>query len=269
LSGLVAEAILRPVPADAHIHFRDLHSRDPEFPSRFAASGWMACAASHDRDEFAWTESLRAQGLVFASSFGIHPQSPIMAHADFLADLATSGRIAIIGEAGFDFFGDVPERVRNPANESQQRLAFEFQLELAERHGLPLLLHVRRAMDLVFEYSRRLARLPAALFHSWPGTSGEGLSLLRRGVPARFSFGSIILNGHKRAIESAALFPSETLLSETDAPWQPPKGRPFSRFEDLGAVIDALAEIRGLDASVMDRILVDNYRLIYGDAGPA
>ena len=255
------------MPVDAHIHFRDLHERDSGFAPRFAASGIEACAASHAREEFLWTEALRTEGLSFATSFGIHPQSPWMIHADFLAELVRGKRIEVIGEAGFDFFGDSPERVRNAENEAVQRRAFEYQLELAETHALPLLLHVRRGMDLVFEYARRLARLPAAIFHSWSGTPSEAEALLRKGVAARFSFGATILEGHKRAVESLRLLPLEVLLTETDAPWQPPRGSPFCRFEDLGAVVTRMAALREMTVATMNAAIEANWRAIIG--GPA
>ncbi|MEI6874858.1 MAG: TatD family hydrolase [Spirochaetota bacterium] len=250
---------------DAHIHFRDLFERDGGFPARFAGSGIEACAASHDPEEFLWTESLRAGGLSFATSFGIHPQSPGMDHAGFLSELAASGRIDVIGEAGFDFFGDLPERVRSPETEATQRRAFEFQLELAVGRSLPLLLHVRKGMDLVFEYTRQLAKLPAAIFHSWSGTPGEAQALLRKGVSARFSFGTTILTGRKQAMASLVELPAETLLSETDAPWQPPKGSPWCRFEDIGAVVAGMARLRDISPIAMNEAIFANWRAILGE----
>lgn len=252
---------------DTHIHFRDLHERDPDFPERFAASGIQACAASHAREEFLWTEGLRSQGLEFSTSLGIHPQSPSMNHANFISEAVRQGRVDFIGEAGFDFFGDCPERVRSPENEAIQREAFEFQLELALANGLPLLIHVRKALDLIFAYSRRLARLQAAVFHSWPGTPDEAEALIRQGIPAYFSFGSIVMNGHKRAMASLAVLPADRILSETDAPWQPPRGSHFCRFEDLGRIVDSLAAVRDVGPEKLREDILATWVSIQGGAG--
>ncbi|MFZ4617082.1 MAG: TatD family hydrolase [Rectinemataceae bacterium] len=252
---------------DAHIHFRDLHEKDPDFPERFATSGMEACAASHGKEEFLWTEGLRSRGLEFSTSLGIHPQAPSMDHADFISEAVRQGRVDFIGEAGFDFFGDCPERVRSPENEAVQREAFEFQLELALANGLPLLIHVRKAMDLIFGYSRRLAALRAALFHSWPGTPAEAEALLGRGIPAYFSFGSIVMNGHKRAVASLAELPADRILSETDAPWQPPRGSPFCRFEDLGHIVASLAQVRGVEPEKLREDILATWKTIRGDRG--
>lgn len=269
---------------DAHIHLANLSERDRGFPARFAAGlGGIpvaACGASHHPGEFAWSEAFR-EGLgparaaggggaagppLLRLSYGLHPQSPSMDHADFLASLAAAGRIEVVGEAGFDFFGDAPGLVRSSENEAIQTRAFEFQLGLAIEHRLPLLLHVRKGMDLVFGYARELARLPAAIFHSWSGTPGEGEALLRKGVPAFFSFGAPILNGHKRAAESLRLFPASTLLSETDAPWQPPKGFPFCAFEHVGRVVAGMAALRGMPEEELREIVARNWDGIFGAA---
>jgi len=277
--------------ADAHIHLDDLLDRDPAFPERLARLSWIGCAASHDAAAYARTEALRARlaaggagaGVAggtddgadaarasFVASFGIHPQNAVWDHADFLAGLAARGAIAAIGEAGFDFYGDRPERVRNPENESAQRAVFEFQLELAERSALPLLLHIRRAMDLAFAYAPRLKRLRGAVFHSYSGTADEAAALLGRGVEAYFSFGASVLNGNKRARAACAAVPGDRLLSETDAPWQPPRREgpppPGGRFclpEDLEPIAAGIAAIRGIGPARAEEVLERNFRAAY------
>jgi TatD DNase family protein len=276
--------------ADAHIHLADLLEREPGFPERLSGlkqgnslgtsrseasseplsgSLWTCCASSHDEAEWERVESLRTRLPHFVSSFGIHPQSPALKHADFLARLAAEGRIAAIGEAGFDFYGDRPERVRNEENEGAQRAVFEYQLELAERHGLPLLLHLRKSLDLAFAYAPRLKRLRAAIFHSFPGSGEDARSFLARGVNAFFSFGAPIINGNKRAAASCASIPEDRLLSETDAPWQPPRrgpgrGADYCRPEDLELVVEGMAALRGSERSVLEPALERNFAAAFG-----
>jgi len=273
---------------DAHLHLAGLAERDPSF-AEAAPAHWLGCAASHDRSEFEATERLAArlahepagrpaavaprggQGPSPSGaerrailSFGIHPQAASMRDADFLAGLAAAGRIGAIGEAGFDFFGDRPERVRSAENERAQRAAFEFQLEIALARGLPMVLHLRKAMDLAFAYADRLRRLPAAVFHSYMGTAREAESLLARGIEAYFSFGAPILNGHKRAIEACAAIPADRLLSETDAPWQPPRGEALCRLEHIGRIVAGMAAIRGEPPQALEGPLERNFRKAYG-----
>jgi len=255
--------------ADAHIHLVDLLERDSSFPERLAAADWIGCAASHDEREFGRSEELRSviesSGRAsFVASFGIHPQWAVWKNADFLAGLAAGGRIAAVGEAGFDFFGDRPERVRTPENERTQRGVFEFQLALAERHGLPILLHLRKAMDLAYAYAGRLKRLRGAVFHSFSGTERDVESLLAKGVPAWFSFGTPILKGNKRSRAACAAAPIDRLLAETDAPWQPLAGAPHCRAEDISAVLAEIAAIRGLEPRRVEEQIEGNFRRCYG-----
>lgn len=269
--------------ADAHIHLACLLERDPSFPERFAEhlaergaalkAGeplWTCCAASHDEPEWKVSESLRPRLPPFVSSFGIHPQWAVWKNADFLASLCAERRIAAIGEAGFDFFGDAPERVRNEENERAQRAVFEYQLGLAHKHGLPMLLHLRKAMDLAFEYAPRLKLIPAAVFHSFSGSPRDAETLLARGVNAYFSFGAPILNGNKRAAASCASVPADRLLAETDAPWQPPRTEDFDpgrycKAEDLSLVATGIAALRGINRVELEPLLAANFRRAFGD----
>jgi TatD DNase family protein len=158
---------------------------------------------------------------------------------ELLESLAAGGRLRAVGEAGFDLYG--------PAFRETEKLQDEIfarHLEAALRCGLPLVLHVRRAMHKIFALSGGLKKLPAVVFHSWPGTAGEGEALLRRGINAYFSFGSAILLNHKEARRCCALFPAGRLLTETDAPYQPPRGREFSRWADLPLILEGMAELR-------------------------
>jgi TatD DNase family protein len=257
--------------SDAHIHLVDLAGRDPSFPARLALVEWKGCAASHDEPEFRASEAIRAAiasggRAVAVASFGIHPQWAVWDNADFLVSLAREGRIAAIGEAGFDFYGDRPERMRDEVNERTQRALFEFQLGLAEERGLPLVIHLRKAMDLAYSYSSGLKRLRAAVFHSFSGTARDAEQLLAKGLPAFFSFGAALLNGNKRATAACAAAPLRAILAETDAPWQPPRGRPYCPFEAIADIAQAVAALKGIDPAQAEEALSANFDLAYGIA---
>lgn len=249
---------------DAHLHAPVLAERDPGFPERFREGPYRACSAAHSGPEMDANLALRDRGLDLVLSFGIHPQWTVWTWADRLADLARGGEIAAIGETGFDFFGDRPERIRNPENLAAQRAAFEYQLGLAERYDLPLVVHLRRALDLAFEYAPRLKRIPAALFHSWSGPVREAEALIARGVPAYFSFGAPILNGNRRARESCALLPADRVLLETDAPWQPPRGADFCTIEHLALIRDEAARLRDTAPEAVEEASAAAFEAVFG-----
>ncbi|MGD9938694.1 MAG: TatD family hydrolase [Clostridia bacterium] len=257
---------------DAHFHADDLYGHDPEFPRRYREAGVVGLASVHDGAGLEASRRIMAGAGLYLISFGLHPQLPVMDEAGLLETLAASGQLAAIGECGFDFFGDVPQRVRTDENLRTQQMIFEYQLELAERYGLPLVLHLRRADDLLFGYARRLSRLPAAILHSWGAPANEALDFHARCPNAKFSFGGNILNGNKKARASAAALPARAILSETDAPFQPPREAPlpgarllreYSTIEDLPMTLKELADLREIDPGQLQEQINTNFMEVF------
>ena len=270
-----ASGILGSMLVDAHFHADDLSGHDPDFVSRYLAAGAVGLASVHNGAGLEATRRIMTEAGSYLISFGLHPQLPVMDEAARLETLASSGQLAAIGECGFDFFGDVPQRVRNDENLKAQRMVFEFQLELAERQGLPLVLHLRRADDLLFGYSRRLSRLPAVILHSWGGPANEAKDFYARCPNARFSFGGTILNGNKKARASAAALPAGAILSETDAPFQPPREAPlpgarlireYSTIEDLPMTLKELARLRIVPVEQLQEQINTNFMEVFNYA---
>jgi TatD DNase family protein len=239
---------------DAHCHPADLLSRFPGEEEERRRYGVACAAGAWNREQFELHETLAEEaaaggGPPLLRCFAVHPQLPAAPGGGageiwktllpLTETLAGEGRLDAVGETGFDLFD---RRFRD--TEGAQEEIFRAHLETARRHGLPLVLHLRRGMDKIFAHTGDLKKIPALIFHSWPGTVEEGESLLRRGLNAYFSFGAIIRLNHKAARRSAALFPPDRLLLETDAPWQPLRGAPYSSWADLPGTCAALAGLR-------------------------
>jgi TatD DNase family protein len=99
-------------------------------------------------------------------------------------------------------------------------------------------------MHKVFASAEKLKKCRAVVFHSWPGTLGEGQALLRRGINAFFFFLTTVMLNHREAMRCCAAFPPERLLLETDAPYQPLKSRPHSSWSDLPLILANAAALR-------------------------
>ncbi|MDR1839464.1 MAG: TatD family hydrolase [Treponema sp.] len=243
---------------DAHCHPFDLAQVFPEAEEERRRLGVIAASSACDMEEFAHCEGLAKKAAVEGAApllpcFAIHPQLPAAGgekQADkksstdngltALFKLAGEGRIAAIGECGFDLYN---ERFRE--TEKIQEYLFAQHLETALRYDLPVVIHARRAMHKIFANAKILSKCRTVVFHSWSGTLEEGQALLRRKVNAYFSFGNAVMNGHKKAMHCCAAFPVERLLTETDAPFQPQRGQNFSWWADLSAVIKTAASLRG------------------------
>jgi TatD DNase family protein len=263
--------------ADAHAHPRDLIRRFPGAEAERRRLGAACAASAWGLEEFECHEALarrsRAEGAApFLLCFAVHPQLPagngqaVQGSLETLAVLAAEGRLDAVGETGFDLYNDAYR-----ATEGEQESLFAAHLEIAAARGLPLVLHLRRAMHKVFAHGGALRKLPAVVFHSYPGTLAEGKALLRRGINGYFSFGTPLLLNHKTAMAAWAGLPAERLLLETDAPYQPLRGRAFSSWADLPAILAGGAALRraagaeGGGVEELEALTDANFRRVFGE----
>jgi TatD DNase family protein len=227
--------------------------------------GIICVSSSTTPEEFKYCEKLSQKAGIDAAvrllpGFAVHPQllttgKEQLARHDalvFLDTAAAKGRLAAVGETGFDLFNAAFRET-----EKIQEELFAVHLETALRYELPLIMHTRRAMHKVFANALLLKKCRAVIFHSWPGTAGEGEALLRKGINVYFSFGAAIVNNHREAKHCCSVFPSERLLTETDAPFQPLRGCLFSSYKDIKHILETMAVLRG--ESEMERIVEENF----------
>ncbi len=254
---------------DAHVHLDALLGRDPGFPERFLRDPWPLVSSVHDTEGEAALSALAARGVPFRVSAGIHPQYVARdAYETFGrltgGDSPLSDRVVAVGECGFDFFGKYEGCVRTPENEAAQRRAFEFQLDAAERLGVPLVVHCLRGFDVLLGYAKRLSKLEAVVFHSWGGHPTQAQDLLARGVNGYFSFGASILNGNKKAFKSCYALPEDRILLETDAPWQAPTDSGFCRLEHIDDIAASVAGARFSPKEAVFATARANFGKVYG-----
>lgn len=172
-------------------------------------------------------------------SFGIHPQNPVTDEAEFLYRLLETQEIQAIGECGFDLFNDEYKRLL-----PMQQTVWDMQLRWAQEFQLPVVIHCRKALPLIFDSVPRLKKLPAVIFHGWGGSLQEASSFLKKGVNAYFSIGKAVLRGQKSVCAMAASFDSTRLLTETDAPYMRLKAESYSHPRDIIAVTAQCANLR-------------------------
>lgn len=159
-----------------------------------------------------------AHGLTYA--LGIHPLYVHRAADDdldrldaALAALRDDPRLVAVGEFGLDHF--VPGLDR----ERQERFYVE-QLRLAKRHGLPVILHVRRSADGLLKQLRRI-EVGGGIAHAFNGSAQQAQAFV--GLGLRLGFGGAAT--FERALqirELARSLPLEAIVVETDAPDIPP-----------------------------------------------
>jgi len=190
---------------------------------RAAAQGVMLCVipavAMFNFDTV--RELAHEQGDAYA--LGIHPLCTASATADDLAALDAAltahrddPRLVAVGEIGLDYFveGLVP---------GQQERIFEAQLRLARKHGLPVLLHVRRSVDPILKALRttRGDRPWKGIAHAFNGSEQQAKACIDLGLKLGFG-GAVTFDRALRLRRLAATLPLESIVMETDAPDIPP-----------------------------------------------
>jgi TatD DNase family protein len=195
---------------------------------------------------------------VCAPAYGIHPMYVDRATEKDLAVLDETLRrepAVAIGEIGLDFF--VAER-----DEARQQFYFAEQLKIARDLALPVLLHVRRAIDPILAQLRRI-RVPGGIAHAFNGSRQQADEFVKLGF--KLGFGGAVT--HERATrlrELAATLPLAAIVLETDAPDIPPQwlGRGRNEPAELARIAGVLAHLRGIDVAEVITATGNNARSV-------
>jgi TatD DNase family protein len=193
-------------------------------------------------------------------AYGLHPMYLARhrpEHLRELRDWVGRERPRAIGECGLDYYVDGLDR------DAQQRY-FDAQLELARDHGLPVIVHARRAVDAVIAAIRRVGRLRGVV-HSWSGSQQQAEQLWESGFLLGIG-GPVTYERATRLRRQAATMPLECLLLETDAPDQPDSGIRGGRNEParLRQVCEAIAALRGIAPEALAAATSANAERLFG-----
>ncbi len=153
--------------------------------------------------------------------------------------LSSHEKVRALGEIGFDYHWEGTDKER-------QKYFFDAQLEIAERLGLPAIIHSRDAAGDTFDL---ISRHPGCrgVLHSYSGHAEDAAQYNRMGWYVSFS-GPVTYKNARKVRESAAAAREDMLLIETDCPYLPPvphRGEiNYSGY--LTHTCAAVAAIRGL-----------------------
>ena len=193
-------------------------------------------------DQFADVKNTVLAFPCCVAAYGIHPLFVGKATEIDLTTLglwlATENPVAV-GEIGLDFYVD-------RSQEARQTHFFVEQLKQARRFDLPVLLHVRGAIDAVLKQLRQ-HKVRGGIAHAFNGSRQQAEEFIKLGFKLGFG-GAMTYSGSRRIRELAATLPLTSLVLETDAPDIPPawlhRGR--NAPAELAEIAQVLAELRGI-----------------------
>ncbi|MHB8765280.1 MAG: TatD family hydrolase [Deferrisomatales bacterium] len=192
-------------------------------------------------------------------ALGIHPlrleTDPPLGELELLA---AGGAYAAVGEVGLDFW-------HGRHGEDRQRAALLGQAALARRLGLPILLHVRKALYDAFAVLREAGFDGPGVCHAFTGSRDMARLALDRGF--YLSAGSALTYPNRgRLRELFRWAPRDRIVVETDAPDLPPWSRRGQghRPEDLPLTVSALARALGVAPEEAAAVTEANARRLFG-----
>ncbi|MCY3637420.1 MAG: TatD family hydrolase [bacterium] len=191
------------------------------------------------------------------ATVGVHPHEARHGIAG-IEDLLGSDRVVAVGECGLDYH-------YNHSPTPDQQAAFAFQIDMAHRHRMPLVIHTREAWDDTFAILDEGGVPDRTVFHCFTGGAEEARAALDRG--AYLSFSGIVTFPSADDVRAAAeLCPLNRLLVETDSPYLAPvprRGKPNAPA-NLPLVGEALARIHRVAPETMAEHTWDNAVDFYG-----
>ena len=207
---------------------------------------------------------LLAHEFSYSYALGIHPLCVPQAHdADLQALDAeltlrnSDPRLVAVGEIGLDYF--VPALLQSPMRERQEYFYRE-QLKLARKHGLPVMLHVRRSADKLLKHLRDLRPEGgwSGIGHAFNGSGQQAMEFIKLGFKLGFG-GTVTFESALQIRRLASQLPLDMLVMETDSPDIPPhwiyktaqqraEGQTQGRNEpgELPRIAGVLAQLRGI-----------------------
>ncbi len=171
-----------------------------------------------------------------------------------------ANKIVAIGEIGFDYHVEG----LNDGIKAKQKYVLESQMKMAEKYGIPVIIHDREAHGDCFDEVLKHPNV-RGIFHSYSGSSEMARELVRRGWYISFS-GVVTFKNAKRVREVVASVPHDRLLIETDAPYlapHPNRGK-MNHSGNLVYTCAAVAEALGITESEAACITEQNARKIFG-----
>jgi TatD DNase family protein len=225
-------------------------------------------------------DAVRTLAHRFGDSYalGIHPLCTGRATDDDLARLDEAlaqhqgdPRLVAVGEIGLDYF---VEGLDGP----HQEHLYREQIKLAKKHGLPVILHVRRSADKLLKELRRID--VQGIGHAFNGSDQQATAFVDLGF--KLGFGGTVT--YERSLQIRRLvqsLPLEALVVETDSPDIPPHwlyktaderaaGQTQARNSpaELPGIARVLAQLRGIDEAEFRDAMMRNTVAALPGVGP-
>jgi TatD DNase family protein len=244
------------IDTHAHLDFRDFDLDRADVIQR-AFSGSLSSIVNIGTDCESSLKSVEladSHDRIFAA-VGVHPHDAKMYDRkirDRLARLAQHPKVVAIGEIGLDYY-------RNYSPHEVQQKAFADQLAMAREFRLPVVVHIREAMEDSLRILRESGvQSVGGVLHCFPGTAEEARQAA--GMNLFVSFGGSLTFEKSRSAKTAAEVPLEMIVLETDCPFITPVPHRGKRNEPsyVRYAYEAMSRIKGIPVDSLEKSIDSN-----------
>ena len=243
------------------------HLDDPSLSDRLPAVLAAASSAGVTRfivpgvEPAGWPRSaaLAREEAGVHAAFGLHPMHAALWSDRVLAELTQwLPQGVAVGEIGLDYLLEgVPREL--------QADSFRAQLRLAVGHGLPVLIHCRRAFrDLLAILREEHVERVGGVMHAFSGSPEVARECLGLGLSISVA-GPVTYGNAVRPVEVVRQIPLERLLLETDAPDMTPE--PYRGQDNepayLVEVARKVAAIKGVSVEEVAAVTTANAERLF------
>ena len=191
---------------------------------------------------------------------GLHPtdvKEDFKDELEFVVNSLKTYDYIAIGEIGIDLYWD-----KSFLNEQQE--AFRFQIRLAMKHDLPIVIHCRDAFDEIFEIlDKENCPKLRGIFHCFTGTLGQA----KRAIDLGFvlGIGGVVTFKNGGIDKFLNQIDLKHIVLETDSPYLAPVPQRGKRNESsyIMYVVEKLSEIYGLSKEEIADITTKNAEKVF------
>ena len=198
-------------------------------------------------------------GSIYLMS-GLHPtnvKENYKEELEFVVNSLKSHSYVAIGEIGIDLYWDKTYL-------KQQQDAFEFQIRLAIKNDLPIVIHCREAFDEIFEIlDKENCTKLRGVFHCFTGTLEQANRAIRLGF--KLGIGGVVTFKNGGIDKFLSQIDLKHIVLETDSPYLAPVPFRGKRNESsyITYVIDKLSEIYGIPIKEIASVTTKNAEKVF------
>lgn len=249
---------------DSHAHYDDEafdEDRDELLKelNEEGVIGIINCASSYE--SISKVNSIVKKYDYIYGALGIHPENANEFTLEVLDEILkitkSNNKIVAIGEIGLDYYWD-----ENPPREIQKD-TFRKQMALADKLGLPVIIHDREAHEDTLAIIKEFPNVNGVV-HCFSGSVEFAKECVKEGYYIGVT-GVVTFKKAKKIVEVVKEIPIDRILVETDCPYMAPEPNRGKRNKSIYIqyIIEKISEIKEIDSENINKYVNENLKNLF------